>query len=112
MYVAYRGPGKVGYYFEVKCGNNQSSWAYAKAVVPSLRDVYTTAYEIDAGTTAVATSIGTFILTLLTPVIGDEVASAGSISSAWAAVRNLGLSSNVMAILQSLAFQLGYTLVA
>ena len=53
---------------------------------------------------------GVFVGTLLSPVLGDEVAGAGALSNAWAAVKSIGLSQSALAVFQGLTMQFGYVL--
>lgn len=52
--------------------------------------------------------VGVFIATVLSPVLGDEPASAGAVASTWAAVKSAGLSANALAVLQGLTMQFGF----
>lgn len=55
-------------------------------------------------------AVGVFVGTLLSPVLGDEVAGAGALSNAWAAVKSIGLSQSALAVFQGLTMQFGYVL--
>lgn len=69
-----------------------------------------TAREVNAMSTKAVIAVGVFVGTLLSPVLGDEVAGAGALSNAWAAVKSIGLSQSALAVFQGLTMQFGYVL--
>ena len=110
MLVSYLGPGKVGYFFKIQCGDSEPSFEHATAVLPAVEDIYETAREVNAMSTKAVIAVGVFVGTLLSPVLGDEVAGAGALSNAWAAVKSIGLSQSALAVFQGLTMQFGYVL--
>ena len=108
LLVSYLGPGKVGYFFEIQCGQTKPNFGFAKNVVPAVQDIYDVAYEINMASTAAVLAVGAFVATLLSPVFGDEPAGASAVAGAWATVKNVGLSASALSVLQGLTMQLGY----
>lgn len=95
---------------KTQCGDSEPSFEHATAVLPAVEDIYETAREVNAMSTKAVIAVGVFVGTLLSPVLGDEVAGAGALSNAWAAVKSIGLSQSALAVFQGLTMQFGYVL--
>lgn len=58
MLVSYLGPGKVGYFFKIQCGDSEPSFEHATAVLPAVEDIYETAREVNAMSTKAVIAVG------------------------------------------------------
>ena len=71
MSVRWLGLGKVGYFFQMKCGSKAYSEAYAKDVMAELLPAFKKAENINTATEIGATVIA-FLAAIASPVPGDE----------------------------------------
>jgi RHS repeat-associated protein len=79
MTVEWLGPGKIGYFFQMKCGQN--GWEDAKAVdiLPELLPAFQKAEQVNTMTELV-TCFAAFIAACISPVPGDEVAAGAALT--------------------------------
>jgi hypothetical protein len=81
MRVEWLAPGKVGYFFELKCEQNQFQEAHAVDVMKLLLPAFEKAEELN-NATAVGGLVLATIAAVLSPVPGDEVAAAAALAKA------------------------------